>query len=77
MNKNQNTVDVSKTMYAAKALAILFVVTAHMNMKALNPVALAVKGRLGAMGVPVFLIISAYYFKPEKYSRIRDFMKRK
>lgn len=61
--------NMSRLVWCAKAIAILTVIVAHSNFQSVQSDGLVMLlDRIGSMGVPVFLILSAYYYRPEKYS---------
>lgn len=70
--------NISRCVWCAKALAIFTVIVAHSNFQELdNPWLLIFLQRIGSLGVPVFLLLSAYYYRPTKYSSIFDLLKNK
>lgn len=74
--KNRKTL--SNACWAVKALAILFVIVAHTDYSGIqNSMAKMLLSRLGAMAVPVFLILAGYFFKTEGRSYFGDLLKKK
>ena len=70
--------ELSDTVWAAKAIAILAVICAHTNFKGIeNTVLHAFFNRIGSIGVPCFFVAAAYFFKPQKYACYADFIKKK
>lgn len=68
----------SNTCWAVKALAILFVIIAHTNFSTIqNPILGMVFGRLGAMAVPIFLILAGYYYDTNKIRSLGHLIKKK
>lgn len=68
--------NMSRLVWCAKAIAILTVIVAHSDFRSVHPDWLVMLlDRIGSMGVPVFLILSAYYYRPEKYSSWRALLK--
>ncbi len=68
--------NISRCVWCAKAFAILTVIVAHSDFQNVRSVWLNIFiQRIGAMGVPIFLLLSAYYFKPAKYTSLWDLIK--
>lgn len=68
--------NISNLVWCAKAVAILSVIIAHSDFQnvQINWLAILLQ-RIGSMGVPVFLILSAYYYKPNKYVSLWGLLK--
>lgn len=68
--------NISNLVWCAKAVAILSVIVAHSDFQnvQINWLAILLR-RIGAMGVPVFLILSAYYYKPKKYASLHGLLR--
>lgn len=68
--------NISNLVWCAKAVAILCVIVAHSDFQSvqINWLAILLR-RIGAMGVPVFLILSAYYYKPKKYTSLHGLLR--
>lgn len=56
----------SDSLFVIKAFAVLSVVTAHMMFTDAFPVSESMRNAFGQIGVPVFLIISGFFFRREK-----------
>ena len=61
--------ELSKTLYVLRALAIICVAAAHCESFRYAP-AETVRGLLGTMGVPCFLICSGYFFDPAQEAKV-------
>lgn len=68
--------NISRCVWCAKAVAILTVIIAHSNFQNVRPGWLVILfQRIGSMGVPVFLLLSAYYYRPTKYASLQELLK--
>lgn len=68
--------NISRLVWCAKAIAILTVIVAHSDFRSAQSDWFAMLiDRIGSMGVPVFLLLSAYYYRPQKYSSCRALLK--
>lgn len=68
--------NISRCVWCAKAVAILTVIIAHSNFQNVRPGWLVILfQRIGSMGVPVFLLLSAYYYRPTKYASLKELLK--
>lgn len=74
MKQQQN---ISEALQIAKSIAILSVILAHSPLLTDNLYIIGIKWRLSAIGVPMFLFISAYYFNPPKYQSLLNFFESK
>lgn len=73
-----NREEISKAAWTAKAIAILFVIIAHTPFTKIENLWLRMFiDRLGAMGVPIFLSVSGYFYHPEKYTSRLTMMRHK
>lgn len=59
---------ISNTLYVIKFFAILFVISAHMtfitsDIKQTEVVADSIRNTLGQIGVPIFFIVSGYFYR--------------
>lgn len=67
---------ISRCVWCAKAVAILTVIIAHSDFQNVRPGWLVILfQRIGSMGVPVFFVLSAYYYRPTKYASLRELLK--
>lgn len=64
------------TLQAVRSIAVLSIVTAHIEFYGLPIYLHAVFRRFASIGVVAFMIISAYYYNPEKY-RVSSFIRKK
>lgn len=69
-------INVSNIMNAAKVLAILTVIIAHSRNTDYYLISIITE-RLGAIGVPVFLFISGYYFNVKSKGGLKNFWRKK
>lgn len=68
--------NISRCVWCAKAFAILTVIFAHSDFQHVRSVWLdIIFQRMGAMGVPLFLLLSAYYYIPSKYTSLWELIK--
>lgn len=68
--------NISRCVWCAKAFAILTVIFAHSDFQHVRSVWLdIIFQRIGAMGVPLFLLLSAYYYIPSKYTSLWELIK--
>lgn len=68
--------NISRCVWCAKTVAILTVIIAHSDFQNVQIGCLEILiQRIGAMGVPVFLLLSAYYYSPVKYSSLWELIK--
>lgn len=66
---------ISRCVWCAKAVAILTVIIAHSDFQNVRPSWLVILfQRIGSMGVPVFLLLSAYYYRPTKYASLQELL---
>lgn len=73
---NKAEKSVSNMVWTAKAIAALCVITAHSDFGSVQSHWLGMLlQRIGSMGVPVFLLLSAYYYRPEKFDSFWTLMK--
>lgn len=57
---------------------MLFVIVAHTNFSTIpNPILRMILDRLGAVAVPVFLLVAGYYFHTEKFGSVWILLKKK
>lgn len=76
--KKEKEKSVSKLVWCAKSISVLSVIIAHSVFSGIqNDWTLMLINRIGAMGVPVFLMLSAYYYKPKKYGSVWELLKSK
>lgn len=67
---------ISRCIWCAKAVAILTVIIAHSDFQNVRLGWLVILfQRIGSMGVPVFFVLSAYYYRPTKYTSLRELLK--
>lgn len=60
--------NISRCIWCAKAIAILSVIIAHSDFQNVRiDWLVALFQKIGTMGVPVFFVLSAYYYRPTKY----------
>ena len=72
--KMQKKNKISKTFEISRVLAIISVITAHTKFHIDSILIQNLIGRFSSVGVVVFIIISGYYFNPQKYGTVRNFM---
>ena len=78
MNQQLNgTNKVSSVFNISRLIAIISVITAHTPFNINNTVLYDLIKRFSSIGVVVFIIVSGYYFNPQKYKTIGKFMKSK
>ena len=78
MNQQLNgTNKVSSVFNISRLIAIISVITAHTSFNINNPLLYNLIKRFSSIGVVVFIIVSGYYFNPQKYKTIGKFMKSK
>lgn len=76
MNKTLKEKNISNLVWCAKAIAILSVIVAHSDFQSIQYEWLLILiQRIGAMGVPVFLFLSAYYYRTKKYDSLKTLLK--
>ena len=74
----ENRKTLSNACWAVKALAMLFVIVAHTDYSGIqNSMAEMLLSRLGAMAVPVFLILAGYFFNTDGISSFGNLLKKK
>lgn len=75
MNMTLRERNISRCVWCAKAVAILTVIIAHSDFQNVRPSWLVILfQRIGSMGVPVFLLLSAYYYRPTKYASLQELL---
>ncbi len=78
MNQQVNgTNKVSSVFNISRLIAIISVITAHTSFNINNPVLYNLIKRFSSIGVIVFIIVSGYYFNPQKYVTVKKFVKSK
>lgn len=77
MNTNSSSEKrISDLIHIAKCFSVFFIVSAHIVCGGIGVYPMAIVRRFSSIGVIVFLICSAYFFKPEKKNFV-SFVKKK
>ena len=73
----QKTV-ISKAAWAIKAICVLFVIIAHTDYTAIpDGFGACIISRLGSAGVPMYLVLSGYFFHPRNYESLWILLKKR
>ena len=68
--------NISRCAWCAKAVAILAVIIAHSDFQNIHSCFLQILfARIGSMGVPLFFLLSAYYYRSQKYASLWELIK--
>lgn len=76
MNMVLGEKNISRFVWCVKAITITSVIIAHSDFQSVQPDWIVIFfQRIGSIGVPVFFLLSAYYYRPIKYDSLLKFIK--
>jgi peptidoglycan/LPS O-acetylase OafA/YrhL len=75
MDKNKVELSLSQILSTSRIYALISIVAAHIYF--VQGTCYTLFERIGTIGVITFLLVSGYYFKPERFKSVKDLLKKK